>query len=290
MARKTDEIKNSITQSFISNQNIIELYGLDPNSTFEAQFSLVSFENIFFNIITLIVWTLETLFDTHKAEVSSTLTEKKPHTLRWYRNKVRAFQYGFDLFEDTDLYDNGSATQEVIEASKVIKYAAVTESLTESRLIVKVATEDSNGILAPVSETVYNALMAYLEEIKDAGVKITVINYLPDVLRLELKIFYDALVLDENGVSRLTGRKPVEDSLKEYMKELPFNGELILQSLANKLEVTEGVKIVDVVNAQSKWISDSGTDYGNFENIQVKKIATSGYFVIENFDNISYVV
>ena len=290
MARKTEDIKNSITQSFISNQNIIDLYGLDPESSFEAQFSLVSFESIFFNIITLIVWTLESLFDTHKEEVYISLTEKKPHTLRWYRNKVRDFQYGFDLIEDTDVFQNGNATIESISASKVIKYAAVTESTTESRLIVKVATEDTNGILSPISQPIYTALVAYLEEIKDAGVKITVINYLPDILKLQFLIYFDPLVLTDQGVSILTGRKPVEDSLKEFEKELPFNGELILASLVDKLQATEGVKIPHLVNAQSKWIDSNGITYGNYENIAVKKIPTSGYFQIENFNNISYVV
>ena len=288
MARKTDDIKNQITQSFISNNRVIELYGLDPERSFDEQFSILSFENQLFNVFTLIIWTLEALFDVHKKEVADTLTEKKPHTLRWYRNKVRDFQYGFDLIEDTDVFDNGSETTETIEASKIIKYAAVTESTTESRLIVKVATE-INGILSPISEAVYIALIAYLEEIKDAGVKITVINYLPDILRLQQIIYYDPLLLTADGVSILTGRKPVEDALQEFMKELPFNGKLILASLVDKLQLTEGVRIPHLVNAQSKWIDSNGITYGNFENIAVQKIPISGYFQIENFDNISYV-
>ncbi|MFC0344060.1 nucleotidyltransferase [Epilithonimonas hispanica] len=232
---------------------------------------------------------LETIFDTHKAEVSEALTQLKPHTLRWYRNKVLQFQFCFDLIEDSDVFDNGSATDEEIEASKIIKYSAVTESTTESRLIVKIATEDANGVLAPIPDEVYPSFSAYMEEIKDAGVKITVINYLPDILRLQMQIYYDPLLLTADGVYIRTGRKPVEDALNEFMKELPFNGELILASLVDKLQVTEGVKIPHLVNAQSKWIGAGGISYGNFENIAVKKIPTSGYFQIENFDNITYV-
>jgi len=232
---------------------------------------------------------LETIFDTHKAEVSEALTQLKPHTLRWYRNKVLAFQYGFDLKEDSDQFENGSAADEQIEASKIIKYSAVTESITESRLIVKIATEDSSGVLSPIDDGILDSFSAYIEEIKDAGVKITVINYLPDILKLQMQIYYDPLILTADGVSILTGRKPVEDALNEFMKELPFNGELILASLVDKLQATEGVKIPHLVNAQSKWIGTGGNSYGNFENIAVKKIPTSGYFQIENFDNISYV-
>lgn len=232
---------------------------------------------------------LETIFDSHRELIERLLSLLKPHTLRWYRNKVLLFQYGFDLKEDSDQFDNGSATDEEIEASKIIKYAAVTESITESRLIVKIATEDGSGVLAPIPDEVYPAFSAYIEEIKDAGVKITVINYLPDILRLLMTIYYDPLLLTATGVSIRTGRKPVEDALKEFMKELPFNGELILASLVDKLQATEGVKIPHLVNAQAKWIDNGGTSYGNFENIAVKKIPTSGYFQIENFDNITYV-
>ena len=241
---------------------------------------------------------LETLFDKHREIIEYLLSLLKPHTLRWYRNKVLSFQYGFDLITDTDVFvktyvnDNGivvSYTDEQIEASKIIKYAAVTESATESRLIVKVATE-KEGVLAPIEPTQNDALVVYLEEIKDAGNKITVVNYLPDILKLEIQIFYDALVLDENGISRITGKKPVEDTLRAFMKQLPFNGELVLQTLTDRLQLTEGVAIVNIVSAQSKWIDNAGVGYGNFENINVKKIAVSGYFQIENFDNITYVV
>ena len=271
-------------------QDLLDKKAADENLNVLSSNSKVAVWRLWLYVIAYASYVLELLFDTHKAEVADILSQLKPHTLRWYRNKVKDFQYGFDLIEDTDVFFNGTADEETIAASKIIKYAAVTESVNESRLIVKVATEDVNGILSPISTPIYTSLIAYLEEIKDAGVKITVINYLPDILRLQMQIYYDPLLLTAQGVSIQTGRKPVEDALKEFMKELPFNGELILASLVDKLQKTEGVKIPHLVNAQSKWIATNGITYGNFENIAVKKIPTSGYFQIENFDNISYVV
>ena len=194
------------------------------------------------------------------------------------------------MISDTDIFDNGTATEAQIEASKIIKYAAITEATTESRLVLKIATEDNAGKLAPITSGQESAFIPYIEEIKDAGVAITVINYLPDILKLNLRIYYDPLVLTSTGVSILTGKKPVEDALNEFMKELPFNGELVLNSLIDKLQKTEGVKIPHLVQAASKWIDTALDDYGNFENISVKKIPVSGYFEIENFDNIEYVV
>lgn len=289
MARTKQEIKKQITDTFIQNKHIVSAYQLDKNKSFEEQFSLVSFENTIFDIITIVLWIFEKLFDTHKSEVSEMLKQLKPHTARWYRNKALAFQYGFDLLPDSDQFNNANATEDEINNSKIIKYSAVTESEVESRLIVKIATEQG-GELQPISQGQKASFEAYLNEIKDAGVRITTINYLPDILKLRMKIYRDPLVLDENGQSILTGEKPVETAIKNYLKNLPFNGELVLAHLVGELQKVGGVKIPHIVLAESKWI-DAGTNgYGTFQPIEVKTIPISGYFKIENFDNITYVV
>ena len=280
MARSVDTIYADLIAKKESDSNLDVL-----NST-----SKTAIWRLWLYILAYATNVLESLFDKHYTEVTSIITELKPHTMRWYRQKALAFQYGFDLISDTDIFDNGTATEAQIEASKIIKYAAITEATTESRLVLKIATEDNAGKLAPITSGQESAFIPYIEEIKDAGVAITVINYLPDILKLNLRIYYDPLVLTSTGVSILTGKKPVEDALNEFMKELPFNGELVLNSLIDKLQKTEGVKIPHLVQAASKWIDTALDDYGNFENISVKKIPVSGYFEIENFDNIEYVV
>jgi hypothetical protein len=226
-------------------------------------------------------------------------TKPKFQTSSFNKNRIlqlgtetKRFQYGFDLYPDTDIFVIEGYTEEHIAASKIIKYAAVTESQTESRLIIKVATEDVSGNLAPISTAQEESIIEFFKEAGDAGVKITIINYLPDILRLTLKIYYDALVLTSSGVAITganAGKKPVEIALQEFMRELPFNGELILASLVDKLQKTEGVKIPHLVNAASSWIDATGTAYATFENIAVKKIPVSGYFKIENFNNIEYI-
>lgn len=280
MARSVDTIYADLIAKKESDSNLDVL-----NST-----SKTAIWRLWLYILAYATNVLESLFDKHYTEVTSIITELKPHTMRWYRQKALAFQYGFDLISDTDIFDNGTATEAQIEASKIIKYAAITEATTESRLVLKIATEDNAGKLAPITAGQESAFVPYIEEIKDAGVAITVINYLPDILKLNIRIYYDPLVLTSTGVSILTGKKPVEDALNEFMKELPFNGELVLNSLIDKLQKTEGVRIPHLVQAASKWIDTALDDYGNFENISVKKIPVSGYFEIENFDNIEYVV
>ncbi len=289
MARNIADIKRELTSTFISNVVIRDIYGLTDGSVFENEFSKVSIESILFDVVAFSIYTLEKLFDTHKTELTTALSNQKVGTLSWYRAKALAFQHGFSLQADSDVFDNGNATIELIESSKIIKYSAVQEAVTESRVILKIAGE-SSGALAPITTPQYAAFKAYMDEIKFAGVKVTVVNYLPDKLRLWIKIYRDPLLLDANGTSIVNGGKPVEEAIKQYMKELPFNGELVLAHLIDRLQQVDGVLIPDLLNAQSAWVDPTVNGYGAYETISVKAIPVSGYYAVENFDNITYVV
>ena len=277
MARTIQEIQTLILQAKAQEPALNEL-----NST-----SKVAIWRLWVYIIAVAIWSLEKLFDQHRADIDKRLAELKPHTARWYRSKALAFQYGFDLLPDSDKFNNQGHTEEAIEASKIVKYSAVIESKNEGRLIVKIAGEQGEQ-LQPITDAQKQAFEAYLQEIKDAGVRLSVVNYQPDVLHLQMKIIYDPLVLDSNGQSILHATKPVEDTVKSYLKRLPFNGELVLAHLIDALQQAEGVKIPHLVLAQSKNIT-SGGGYGAFETIEISKIPTAGYFTIDNFNDITYV-
>ena len=249
--------------------------------------SKVAIWRLWVYIISVAIWSLEKLFDLHRTDINKRLTELKPHTARWYRSKALAFQYGFSLSLESDKYNNQWLTDEQIEASKIIKYSAVVESKNEGRLIVKIAGEQGDT-LQPITDVQRKSFEAYLQEIKDAGVRLSVVNYQPDVLHLQMKIVYDPLVLDSNGQSLTKATKPVEETIKSYLKRLPFNGELVLAHLIDALQQAEGVKIPHLVLAQSKNITSSG-EYGAFETIEISKIPTAGYFTIDNYNDITYI-
>lgn len=271
-------------------------YGVDPNTTFEEQFSLISFENILFELIAFAHFVIEQIFETHISEVRELLTIQKRHRAEDVRNRLLNFQYGFAIKPETDEFVNGTATDDEIAASKIIKYAAVTESTDEKRVICKIATENNAGELEPIETEEMEALSAYVQAIKPAGVPYTVLNLPPDRLQLGIRIFRDPLLLDSNGVHRISGKEVVKDALKDFLKNMPFNGELRMQDLANKLEQTEGVNLVQVDYALTAWLDAVGGGYGDFTAIDVRKIPESGYFRIENgngeedFSGITYVV
>ncbi|MCV9929529.1 nucleotidyltransferase [Flavobacterium sp. LS1R49] len=292
MARKQTEIKKEITTSFMSNAVLATNYGFPINANFEDVFSKVSIENILFEIVAFSTWTLEVLFDFHKKENDEKIANQKSGTLPWYRTMALLFQYGFDLVKDKDYFNNEGVTDEQIEASKIIKYAAVAEtdeSDNKSRVIIKIAGE-TNGKLSPITldqKTTFEK--TYIKDIKWAGISVTVINYLPDKLYLNIQIKRDALVLDKNGMSILYANFPVNDAIMEYMKELPFDGDLRLSALVDKLQIIPGVLDATILSAESAWINPQIDDYDNPQPIFISKIPVSGYFEVVTFDNIKYV-
>ena len=276
-----------MTTSFMANESLAGTYGFTVGASFADEFSIVSFENILFDLLSYFMFLLEQIFDTHKKEVDDIIEAKMPHRPSWYRSKAKAFQYGFDLIEDSDKYDNTGFTDDVVEASKIIKYSAVTQN--GGQLLIKIASEN-NGVLTPITAPQKAAFDAYIAEIADCGVKYIVVNNKPDILLLNMQIYIDSLVLDDKGMSILKGNYPVQDAILEYMKELPFNGELVLAHLVDKIQQVEGVRIPHIVNAESQIIDTSSNDYLPAHPINVKTVPESGYFTIPNFDNVSYVV
>jgi len=241
-------------------------------------------------IIAVAIWLLEGFFDKHRAEVDNKILNQKSGRLSWYRTMALQFQFGFDLVPDKDYFNNGNATAEQIAASKIIKYAAVNEATESSRVILKIAGE-VGGVLVPFTNPAQvQAIAYYVNEFRIAGVNVTIVNYAADQLYLNLQIKRDALLIDANGLSIANGNYPVNDAIAKFMKELPFNGELRLSALVDKLQLIPGVIDATVLSAQSAWINPQTNGYGTPQPIFISKVAESGYFKVVNYNSIAYVV
>ena len=291
MARPITEIKKGITDNFIANTVIQQIYGLNPVLSFEDQFSIVSFENVLFEIMAMVVWTLESIFDAHRAEVIELIAQQKVPSLNWYRNLALSFQYGFSFSALTRSFINGNATPDEIENSKVIKYCSVTRNIVQNRALIsmKIATE-VQGEIQPVSTATNNAFQAFIDIAQAAGDHLVIVNYLPDVLKLNFKVCYDPQILLPTGQSILTGKYPVKDTVSKFLKNLPFNGELSVQDLRQAIKTTEGVTELQELSVESKWIQPGTQGYGGYQPITISRIPRSGHFKIEDWSGIEYII
>lgn len=279
MAREIEVIQKEILDNIASNEALSQM-----NST-----SKVAIYRLLAYIVAFAIWTLEVLFDIHKREIDTAIYEQKSGTPTWYKNMSLGFQYGFDLIIDSDKYNNTRYTEDQIEASRIIKYCSVKESAESNRLIVKVASEQDD-LLTPLTPTQITSFTQYINEIKYAGVQINVVNNPADKLLLDMDIYIDVLVIDETGNSIASGGKPVETAIKNYMKSLPFDGELVINDLIEKLRAVDGVINAHIKTASSSYYDTLTSSYVEFSPINVKTIPVAGYFEIVNFDNVSYVV
>ncbi|HBL74254.1 MAG: hypothetical protein A2W90_18040 [Bacteroidetes bacterium GWF2_42_66] len=243
MARTIADIKKEMTGYFIANETVIGLYGLDTSKSFEDQFSKVSLESIFFYVVSAAIWTLEVLFDTHKAEISALIDASKPHRLKWYIDKTLAFQFGRALVAESDVYDNTDITDEQITAERVVKYAAAIEQA--GHIVIKVAGEGNDG-REPLTEDQEAALTAYLKEIKDAGVRIDLVNEAANAFRATIDIYYDPMILNASLASLADGGTPVKDAVVDFIANLPFNGEYRNAALVDRLQSIPGVVIPEL--------------------------------------------
>jgi hypothetical protein len=251
MARTIQEIKNELTQNFVDNSTIQNLYGLTAGVDFDTQFSKVSFEGIFFYIIALSIWTLEKLFDEHKLWIENKAKEIKVANTDWYRNLALNFQFG-----DTIVFEDGTWKYPTInEANKIVKLASVTDE--GNYVLIKVASLDNAGNIIPLNNVHASALTSfnnYIKKMKIAGVKVLSVSRPADELKLYMHIYVDPLVIDATGKLISDGvTKPIEETINNYIKNLPFNGKFNATELVDFLQKTTGVINPVFDNASAKF-------------------------------------
>jgi hypothetical protein len=266
MARSISEIFDSMKAQGIAlataaaNQPAIDMF----NST-----SRVAVWKILFYAVAFCINALEVIYDLFRIEIDDTIAALKPHSARWYASKANGFQYGYNLIAETDTYDNSALTQQQIDDSKVVAYAAVVDG--DRGIRIKLARL-SGGDLAALTAPQLAAFTAYMQQIKDAGIGLLITSTAADDIKCTLRIFYNAQVLGADG-SRNDGTNatPVQTAFNDYLKALPFNGLFVPMLMIDHLQAVEGVVIVKDDQWQSRY---SALPY---TNIDVEVTPDAGY-------------
>lgn len=264
--RTIAEIKESMMTDFMHNNDLAKAYGFEVGTDFDGTFSRVSVESLLLYIVAAAVWVLESIVADYKSEVEHLIEAETPHRAKWYRDRTLRFMQGYELQQDTDRYDTEGMTESEIARARVVKYAAASESPDSSILIVKVAGE-KDGRRSPLDTETEREVAAYLAEIKDAGVRICLVNRKPDRFDCELDIYYNPVLLPSS----------VEENCREaignYIRNLPFNGEYTNMALTDALQVVEGVKIVELKAAYAQAEGNGKRDL-----INARYVPAAGYF------------
>ena len=263
-----------------------QAYGFSAGEQFTRRFGRLSIEGILLYVFAVCAHIVERLTDTHLQQVEERLRQLKPHTHSWYKAKALAFRYGQQLPDGSDTYPDDGLTQADIADMQVVHQCAVTDAAGGMGLIMKLACE-REGQLQPLEREHLGAFENYIRRVKDAGIPLTVLSQAADRLRLQLRIYIDGAVMDGAGRHLIDGNFPVEDALRRYVRNLPFNGELILASLIDALQAVPGVLVPHLDRADTAHLSsgqqgsDNTEGYTTLEPIDVRHLPESGYYALD---------
>lgn len=266
MARSIKEIKEEAAREFMKNEGAAERYGFAVGSAFGDYFGAASVENILLYVWAVCAWAVEQVVALHREEVTAELEELMPHRPKWYRDKVLEFMEDRELAGDTDRYDLAGLSESEIRAARVVKHAVATESRDASLLTIKVAGE-SGGKRQPLSETQAEKLRVYIGEIKDAGVRVALVNMEPDTFGCTVDVYYNALLEPERV------KADCEGAITKYIENLPFNGEYTNMALIDALQGVEGVRIAELRSSEAQAANEQTPT-----KINARQTPAAGYF------------
>lgn len=242
MARTIRQIKGAMTQQFMADSTIVELYGFQAGATFEDVFSAVSLESIWFSIVAAAIYVLETLFDAFKEDVDAKIAESVVASIPWYHKISLEFQYGDSLAFDENTQ---SFVYPVIDTTKqIVKYAACRDL---GGMVYVLASKD-NGFGSPtaLSEEELTAFNSYLHERKPAGVLLQTNSLEPDQVQISITVQYNPQVLSSDGqLIAEPGVYPVEDAINDYLAGIVYGGDLNKTKLIDAVQAASGV--LDVI-------------------------------------------
>lgn len=258
------EIKQQMTDKFMNDENVRNLYSITEEDTFAKKFPTGSIESILFYIVAYIIYIREKAHELWQSDVEATALATRYGTKQWWHKMALAWQYG----DEIKVTNEGTLEYDAInEDKKLNKYCAV---IAEDRTIyVKVAKQQGDD-LEPLSADELTAFNEYLDDIKPLGIR-TIGQSLPACsVKIDGSVFYD-VQKDKTAVSTA-----VKTAIKTYLNSIVFGGVLFRTKLIDAIQQVDGVtdvQIEDIVGVDAD---------GNQTHIDRTYRADGGYYQLKD--------
>lgn len=232
----TKEWKKIITDEWLRQPSVIEKYGIDSSKSFEEQFSVVSIESLLFYAQAYGLMLLEKITADGFADLEERFARLRPHTLSWYAEKIKAFQFNHTLPADSDVY------AEIDEESQVVKYCSIAER--NGVLTAKIAGKTNNKP-SKLGDDVVEKVRHYLDRVKDAGVRVVMSSGEADSFSCSLLLHYDPLKnITENDITA---------AISAYLESMPFDGVYSNMALIDTIQKIDGIKVAEMISSQASY-------------------------------------
>lgn len=238
----------------------------DPDLGLVNDPSKAALWNLFADIFAFVAYILHKLWTIYEQRLKTAAKAVIPHTPYWYALQAKKFQLG-DNLDAT----NGTVEYPVIdEAKQIITASAVKES--GGTLILKVAKAGAGG-LVPLTSAELLAFKGYVRSFKDAGVNTLIVSQNPDLLKLELSIYYNPII------PLATLKTNVEAAIVNYVNNLPFDGIFRRTKLVDAIQAVEGIEDVKINTCEA---TVSYTNSPSFTPVDVFYESIAGYMNIDS--------
>lgn len=283
MARTTEQIFDSMVAEGLAQAT--QMSNADMVAMF-SNTSKVAIWRLLFYVVAFTIMVFEQLLDAFKINVDAKVDTMRAHGRSWYVEKAKAFQWTYSLLPDSDQFDSTSSSVSLSE-SLVVAFAACSETTIDNVrvLLIKVAAL-SGSSLVPLSDEQFTAFQAYMQTIKDAGVPLHFYNRAADLVRATVNVYYNPMLLDNNGLKTNGGGHPLQDSANNYLLTMGFDGQFINAAFIDALQDSYGVsrRKVDLLGVQRKDVD------GVWQTVTSSFIPDSGYCVFDTDGlNITYI-
>ncbi|GAB4132174.1 MAG: hypothetical protein Fur0027_19680 [Raineya sp.] len=245
MARTKEQIEQEILQAKRQEASLSELNSVSQTAIWRLWVKITAFMH---NV-------LEQLFDVFRAEIDTLIANSRAGAAAWYVAKIRAFQNGDVL--------NASGEYSVTDPAKqIISRCSVNEN--GSVLNIKVAKNEPPMQLNAAELANF---VSYINNIKFAGVATNIISLPADAVIVDIEILY-------SQIREEAAKEAVKSSIQDYIKNIAFDGQFVLNDLIALCRNNQGV--VDVL-VNSIEINGNPVTGGRYT-------AASGYYSFDGDD------
>jgi hypothetical protein len=243
MARSISTIKKTIIEEKNTKDNISVIQFAEEGG------SRVGILNLWADVVSLCINVHEQLFDKHKSDVELLVDNAIPGTEKWIQSKVFEFQYDVTTPQYVELVDYVPAYPTIDTSLQIITRCSVI-SLGNGRITIKVAKSEPPVALSAPEKT---ALEGYITAIIPAGPYVTISTQDSDKLYIDAEVFYDGQYVDSIQAT-------VEAAIKDYLDNLPFDGDVLNSKIQDAIQSVDGVNdvVINEVKARKDTTPISG--------------------------------
>jgi hypothetical protein len=221
MRRTLAEIENQIAEKWAASALLAQF---DTDSD-------LSFARILRGLLANILWLHEQIWEDRAEALEARFEGTRTGTPLWYAEQARAFQLGDALI----LVDGKPGYAVVDESKQLIARAVVNETPVPGELLMKVA-KLSAGQTVALTALELEAFAAYMNQVKFAGIHLTLRSVRNDYLTVTATVYRDALV----PLSVL--RPAVEKAITDYLLGIDYGGFYRESALVDAVQKVPGVK------------------------------------------------